>query len=711
MTRRAGVPAIVAVAAAIAAATGAADAPPPETPRDVGLTERASTRLAQIDVTVSGPKAAIGGLTAADFEVRLNDRLVPHVIVDALCGEARDVQPAPPGDAAPRRDAVAATPAPHGTAPTPVTYLLYFDQPHLTQAGRQASIEAARAMLPKLMAGGNRAMLVSSAKNLRTLVPLTTDGSRIDAALAAMVNDIQDFDPYATTEENRLSEVVHELSLTTDRAVSLARRYAQEERSEQERDLNRLRMVLGRLADLDPPKAVLYFADTMRANPGEHYLSFFSGATVADRNGVPTAGAADIQLSASTGVLPLDRVVNEASANGIRFYTVEGQGLTGPLNLIQSDSSATSGGGGGVGNQAQPQLNHQRIRDSQSTLATMAAETGGRAFLNGISAARMASQILDDLSCVYLLSFDPAGWPEDKPLTVSVKVDRPKVRTVVRGRLVIQGESNRLTARLLSAYGAPTAKPSTFDLKVGMIPIGFKDGRFQARVQVAVPPSAIPGTTWDLGASIVSRGSVSEDGSGRISVANAGVPVVWEKDMEFAPGDYDLIAVGHEATTDDVTSKEVRGRWPNLEDELASLGPIAVSQPSKGGFLVNGKAHTSGAVVLGEADPLRAGDPTAVISLVCRAGDERKPLTVVRTLIGDTETPVGTTDVDMGSDRCAQILDLIRPHTLGPGSYRFVVAVSRDGTELTRGEARMFVPDEPAAAPPAPVVPAGPAGS
>ena len=29
---------------------------------------------------------------------------------------------------------------------------------------------------------------------------------------------------------------------------------------------------------MDPPKAVLYFADTMRRNAGEHYFSFFSDA-------------------------------------------------------------------------------------------------------------------------------------------------------------------------------------------------------------------------------------------------------------------------------------------------------------------------------------------------------------------------------------------------------------------------------------------------
>jgi VWFA-related protein len=678
-------------------------APESEKPQDVGLMERTSARLAQLDVTVSGPRSAIVGLTAADFEVKLNERLVPNVIVDALCGTSPSTTAEVPAtSAAPVAENAPPPISPPAAPPAkaaPVTYLIYFDHPHLTQAGRRSSIDAAREMLPKLMAGGNRAMLISNAKDLRTLVPLTTDEPKIDAALAAMIDDNRDFDPYAATEENRMAEVTTEIGKSDlDRAVRLAKQYAQEERSRQERDLGRLRIVLGRLADLDPPKAVLYFADTMRQNAGEHYMSFFSAAVTQDRNGTPTADAGDAQLAASTGGLVLDRVVNEAAAYGIRFYTVEGQGLSGPTTLIQAGNSPfTMSGGNHSSNQAMPQYNTQHTKDSQGTLVAMAVETGGRAFLNGVQPAKMAAQILDDLSCVYLLSFDPRGFPEDKPLAVSVKVSRPKVKTSVRGRLVIQGDSARLTSRLLSAYAAPSAKEATVALRVGLIPVSYKNGRYQARVQVSVPPSSIPGTTWDLGASVVTRGTVGQEGSGRISVANPGVPVAWEKDMEFAPGDYDLIAVGHETTTDELTSKEVHGTWPNLDDAVATVGPIAISQPSKGGFLRDGTSRTSGAVVLDENDPLRADVPTAVITLVCRAKDQKKPLTVVRTLIGDSETPVGKTAVDMGDDRCAQILDFIRPKTLGAGSYRFVVSVARGGEELAHGERKLFVPDAPQA--------------
>jgi VWFA-related protein len=669
----------------------------PEQPKDVGLTERASTRLAQLDVTVTGAQGAIEGLTAADFEVRLNDKLIPNIIVDDLCVAHRVVEPAVPPESAAGAPAPAAAPAPKASAST---YLFYFDMTHLTQSGRQDSIAAAREMLPKLLAGGNRAMIVASAAEMKTVVPLTTDVPRLEAALAGMVGDVTTFDPYAATEGIRRAEIMHELERGVDFATARARQYAAEERWRQERDLRRLGMVLGLLTDFDAPKAVLYFADTMRQNAGEHYLSFFSGSTLSDANGKPQADAGAIRADAATGVLPLDAVINEAAALGIRFYTIEGQGITGESLTIESQISASTIGGGLGGNQPSATANSQGLRDAQGTLVSLASETGGRSFLNGVSPARISAQILGDMSCLYLISFDPKGFAQDKPLAVAVAVKQPKVKLSVRGRLVIQSDAVRVTGRVLSAFASPEAgtNPGNDALRVGVIPVGYENGEFKARVQISVAGSRVPSTTWDIGASLVCRGVVRQDGSGQIQVTLPNTPVVYEQDMDFAPGDYDLVAVAHEAATDTLLSKEIHGTWPNLNAELATLGPIAVSQPRAGGFLRAGQNQTQGAVVIGEDELLRSDVPTAVIALVCRAKDQKRPLRVVRTLVGEQETPVGSTQLDLGTDRCAQVLDLIPKNTLGAGRYRFLVTVSSDGRELTRGEHALVVPEkEPAA--------------
>ena len=270
----------------------------------------------------------------------------------------------------------------------------------------------------------------------------------------------------------------------------------------------------------------------------------------------------------------------------------------------------------------------------------------------------------------------------------------------MRGRFVIESDSARLTDRVLSAFAAPNATQANNDsLRVGLIPIAYEDGKFKARVQVTVLGSKVPVTTWDIGTSLVSHGVAGQDGSGQIQITRPNTPVVFEQDMEFSPGDYEIVAVARESATDTLLSKEVHGTWPNLNAELATIGSIAVSQPRAGGFLRSGQNRTQGALVIGEDELLRPDEPTAVIALVCRAKDQKRPLTVVRTLIGDGETPVGTTQLDLTVKRCVQVLDLVEPKQLGAGRYRFVVTVSSDGQELTHRERALTVPEaEPAAA-------------
>jgi hypothetical protein len=716
----------VAIVIGVAAARLAAE--PPAEPRDLGLIEHAVTRLAQLDVTVSGAKGAIQGLTAADFEVRLNDKLVPNVLVDDLCSANPVLRAAVPPEGP--TGAAAVGPAEFPRSAT-ATYLVYFDMAHLTQSGRQGSIASAREMLPKLIVDGNRAMIVVNALQLKTVVPLTSDLVRLDAALVTMIDDVSTFDPYGVTESLRLAEIVNTMGNdmviaapvgkptssgqkalvqtfrnlgSVQSALRLARRYAADERFRQERDLRRLSMVLGRFADLDPPKAVLYFADTMRQNAGAHYLSFFGATnlTTADEK----ASAEPITVEGDTGALALDRVINDAAALGIRFYTIEGQGMTGESSPIEARGSASNDRGGGSGNQAPVGVNSQHVRDAQNTMVSLAGETGGRAFLNGVAPNRMAGQIVGDLSCVYLLSFDPRGFPQDTPLAVAVAVKKPKVKTMVRGRLVVQSDSFRLTGRVLSAFASPAAGVGGSDasVNVGVIPISYEAGKFKARVQVTLAGSAVPTTTWDIGASVVSRGAVRQDGSGRIQVTLPNTPVVFEQDMVFAPGEYDLVAVAHEIQTDTVVSTEIHGTWPKADADLASLGPIAVTQRRAGGFLRNGERATQGAVLVAADELLRADLPTAVIALICRAKDQERPLRVVRTLIGATETPVGASDLDLTTEHCVQVVDLMPRKVLGAGRYRFVVTVWSDGQELTRGERAIMVAEPAqvaAVAPPA----------
>jgi VWFA-related protein len=671
MIRTAGVLAVALAAGAVSAQDSV------DTPRDLGLTERATARLAQIDVSLDGPRETISSMTESDFEIWVAGKKIEKFLMDRLCAAPEEGRSVGAGALRSTSEPVEAPSRPR------TTFVFYFDQSHLTAPGRQGAIDAARVMIPRFVTGGSQGMIVSNASSLRTLQPLTDDPEVLLAALEAMENDRLEWDPYTALEEVRLNEVLRLASENVDDSLILARRYQAEERWRQARDLRRLSMVLGALAEFRPPKAFVYFADAMRANAGEHYLSFF-GSSVLDAETGSSKGADRLaRTDAESGALSLDKVINDASALGIRFYTVEAQGLTASANPI----SAQRGIGVG-GNNA---LNSSRIRDAQGTLKDMALETGGEAFLNGVPASKMADRILEDVSCLYLLSFDPAGLPLDEPLAVRVHVDRPKVKVQHRGRLVLSSEASMLTTRLLARFATPDAKGNDVALRVGLMPVGFRDGKWLARVQVAAPPVAYPLAKWDLGVSLVSRGTVRDDASGRIEVATSGAPVVLESDLSFRPGPYEIVAVAYENTADQSASRRVEGEWPDPDAALVSFGPLSVSQPAKGAYLRDGDSRTSGTLAYEENDPLRPELPTAFLGLLCRAKDQKRGVRVVRTLVGTAETPIKDETVEFGGERCVQILDVIQPRTFGPGAYEYrAVALGPEG-ELARLERRLLV--------------------
>jgi hypothetical protein len=499
-------------------------------------------------------------------------------------------------------------------------------------------------------------------------------------------------------EESRLADIAKVMSdgtgaaggatISIDQAVAVARNYQREERWRQQRDLRRIELVLARLAELDPPKAFLYFADTMRQNAGEHYLSFFGNAVLA-RN---KALADMMRLESDTAGLPFDRVVNQAAAFGIRFYTIEAQGLqTGGIGASSRSSPSRTDNAASLG------YSTQRIRDAQGTLKAMALETGGQAFLNGVAAPKIAKAILEDLRCLYVVSFDPAGLPQDVPLRVVVKTDRPQVKLESRGRLVVQSESNRLTSRLLSTFAAPEMESNDIPLRLGVVPVSFEKGRFKARVQVAIPPQPVAGAVWDLGVSLVSKGEVRDDASGRLTVPAANVPIVLEREMLFGSGPYELVAVAHEATTEQTAAARVEGSFPDPDDRLASIGPISILQPTKGAFLRDGATKGTGSILFGEQDPLAVEAATAAIGLVCRARDQKGTLRVERSLVGESETRFPDQVLDLGAERCAQILDVIPEKTLAPGRFRYVIRIVGKEGEIVREERAFIVPEARAA--------------
>ncbi len=628
-------------------------------PRKSGVVERAERRLAQFDFSVSGPPKIVSQLAAEDFKIRVNLKKISEFQLDRFCDDPTTT-PEPPGATG--------------------SYLFYFDQPHLTLPGRQRGLDLARRMIPELIRNGSRGMILSNSAKLAVIEDFTSDPRRLLDALDRLEQDRTQWDFFATEEEARVGYVVDALNKDDQihRAISIARRFQREERWHTERNLRRLEVSLSRLATQSPPKAVIYFADSLRSNAGAHYLSFF-GEPLRDNATVSLIGSS----SFNAGV-PLDRVIDEAVAQGIRMYPILAQGQQTALDLTHPDGLAMSM------TRTVPGSAQARHRDTQNTLGNLAAETGGEAFLRGRPARKIARGILDDFSCMYVVTYDPLDLPENAPLRVVVKVKREGVILQSRGRTVIRGESARMAARLRSAFLFDRDPASGSELTAQLVPTGFDNGTYSGLLQISAPGMALPSTVWDIGASIVFRDKVREEVSGRHQLRDSDVDIVLEREIRIEPGLNEIVAVAHETTTDLVLSARLQIDWPDPDKRRITTGPISVLQPETAAFVRVKDQRSSGSLARPTRDGIDPTRPTALVGLVCRNKRMKGALDVERTLEGGSSIEFPPLEFELAEDRCAQIRDVIPARSLGPGTYRYTVRVLHDG-ELVDESVQPFV--------------------
>jgi VWFA-related protein len=706
-----------------------------EQPRDLGIVERAGRRLVQVDVTVTGPEEIVSNLTADDFQVVVGGREIEEFIVDRLC-VGDEAQWVALREGTLRVDEGQVAPAP--ATPPGVSYMFYFDQHHLTMHGRQRSLDLSHDLVDELIIDSNRAMVVSAGRVIRVFTELTSDRDELHAALDRLEKDPEQFDSFPNEEDGRVAQVHSDLSLGLDAGMSIARmgqqeaaaaqrrgaqaqaqaqgsltsggagrragamssqassysagaafsksmgvthakttarQYQRDEKWHTELALARFSMTLGRMDGIDPPKAVLYFADRMRSNAGDHYIAMFQSTDGEVDPRDPTS-----QILVGNTLPTFNQVIDAAATRGTRIYAVQAEGLIPGLSstpasgvAVRYYSGNTMAGG------------KTRFTDANNSLVSLAAETGGQAFLHGVGPAKIARRIRTDLACVYLISFDPEDLPQDRRVPLNVHVNRPKTEVRTRTRVVVESDSARLTSRLTTALTNPERSEGGSRLRTVVVPTGYSQGRYTALVQVQVPGTEFTGTVWDVGLSSLSRGRLREQASTRVSVPAPDVPVVFETRMEFAPGPYELTAVAHDVNKDTVTSLRVEGSWPDPDENEATVGPIALVQPSDGVFVRDGEHKSYGTLGRADRDWVRPDLPAALLAIVCRNRSQKRSVAVERRLEGDSVAGFPPLSVEPEKERCVLISDVIPAGTMTEGAFNYSVRVLHKDDEIATG--------------------------
>ncbi len=628
-----------------------------QSPKPTSLAEKVEKRLVQLDVSVEGDREAIRGITAKDFALYVSEHEVQGLIVDRLCGDASTpsgpptVEGVPAEPQAPRvaRQIMRAR----------ATFILFFDQPHLTTAGRALSLKTSRDLINRLIVNGARASIVSNAKRLETIVPLTGDREKLLGGLERLRQDPRQWDSYSDTERARAQQVRDAYDLTPDESKRcpppLAKTYAREEFLIARQSTERLAIAVGALAETSAPKSLVYFGDSLRQKAGLHYLG------IIPCENSPEVASAVMVPSAAT---EFDAVINDALARGVHFFTVQAEGLLA----------------------YRPGWDTERHQHAQDALVSLAAETGGEAFLGGASNAHIADRIDELTACRLLLSFPPGDLPRDQAMNVTLELHVPKVKIETQGRIVIPSPASIDKARLLAAFVDP-ASSDDGSLRAFLIPRGGDGKTWKAGVQLRLRPSGLPDSSADLGASIVRRDKVTDHFASSIATKSGAREKVLEKTLDIAPGEFSVVAVAHDAKRDDIGSSRLDADWPNPAKSDAAISPVAVLQAGPAAMSKDGALASTGSLARDDDEPLNPSIPISLVSVVCRGAKTHAPVVVERWIEDGSRGEFEPMTIAETAEPCVQTVDVLPAGRLKPGVVDYRV-VARIGDEIVAQERR-----------------------
>ena len=610
-----------------------------EEPTPTALTEKVEKRLVQLDVGVEGDRDAIRAITAKDFSLYVGEHEIQGLIVDHLCGDGP----------APSTVENVTPPAPAISNRPRATFVFFFDQMHLTMAGRALSLELASELIARLIVDGNRASIVSNGKRLQTIVPTTGDAKTLIAGLDRVRRDLSNWDTYAVTEDSRRDLAAR--SGGTSTCPLAAKAYAREEWSVAKRTTERVGTTLAALTEVPAPKSLVYFGDTLRQRAGLHYLRL-----------VPEACATEIRKGemVPSAAAEFDALTAEATARNVHFFTIQAQGM----------SSLTTG----------PE------RDAQDALVGLALETGGEAYLGGASNEYIGRRIEARTSCALLLSFPAGDLPRDKAMNVSLTLNVPKVKIQTQGRIVVASQASIEHARLLAAFVDP-ASSDDGSLRALLIPRGGDGKTWKVGVQLRLQPTGFPDNSAELGASIVRKDTVTDHFNASIATKSGSRAVVLEKTLNISPGEMSIIAVARDAKRGDVGSSRLHAEWPNPAKAEAAIAPVAVLQIGSAAISKDGAVRSSGLLARDTDEALDPATSISLASVVCRGSKTKSPVVVERWLEGGAQDEFSPVTIEETSMPCAQTLDVLPAGRLGVGDVDYRI-VARIGDEIVAQERR-----------------------
>jgi VWFA-related protein len=447
---------------------------------------KGNTQIISVDVIVrDGSGGVVRGLTQSDFEVledgkpqeirsfafeEITDKPAAVPTADLLAGaearlasEGRRESPRS-GDPSAQRGGET-----QGAPPSEVTkdalagrrlIVLLFDISSMQPEDVQRAVDSATKYVNEKMSPADMVAVATVSSQLDVLIDFTADRAKVGGALAALGYKEGTATPPPTADTAATDETT-----ATDESTASADT-TEMDMFNNDICLRALRALSETLAPIEQKKAILYFS-------------------------------AGMQRSGEDNQVELRTAINAAVRAHVTIYPVDTRGLQ--AVVPGGDATRASGRGTSLFSGRGVAQQFSQLTASQDTLASLASDTGGKAFMDANDFGEAFARVQRDMSAYYLLGYSSDNLAKDgrfRRIRVRLKKPIPGARLEARGGYYADRDfghtaktdrETQLQEQLFSAVSAT-------DLPVLVNAAYFRlaADRYFVPISMAVPGSAVP---------------------------------------------------------------------------------------------------------------------------------------------------------------------------------------------------------------------------
>jgi VWFA-related protein len=268
---------------------------------------------------------------------------------------------------------------------------MLFDVSSMQPEDVQRAVVDAREWVETKMTGADLVAIITIGTRLNVLTDFTSSKEDAMGALQALAyNEGTEVDPAAVATAATEADAAAADSSTTTTEADAFQEFNNDVR------LRALKTVCQELTPIQQKKALLYFSAGMRRSGDDNQIEL--------RNATSTCNRGNVSI-----------------------YAVDTRGL----QAVSAGGGAANRGNGGSLLTGRGMGGFQQLNQSQETLTTLAADTGGRAFTATNDFGDAFARVQNDLAAYYLLGYSSTNPAKDgKFRRIQVRVNRPDLKSV-----------------------------------------------------------------------------------------------------------------------------------------------------------------------------------------------------------------------------------------------------------------------------------------